>query len=107
MELKGKIKETLREHYGAFKSRLEHEYQDKVTEVLEGSNLSNKQEWVTYNQVILELKHNIKDTLRVKELQYRLTDKEDPVNACIDVIREVKMLSPELERLYHKIMNFS
>jgi len=106
MGLKVKIKKTLRESYGDFNTNLESEYQDKVTEVLiEGSRRKNN-EWATYNQVILELKHNIKDNLRVRELLYRLTDKEDPNNACIEVIREVKSHTPELERLYYKIMNF-
>lgn len=106
MRLKGKIKNALRESYGDFSTELENEYQNKVTDVLiEGSRLSKK-EWVTYNQVILELKHNIKDNLRVRELLYRLTDKEDPNNACIDVIKEVETKSPELERLYYKIVNF-
>ena len=106
MKLKGKIKKILRESYGDFNTNLESEYQNKFTEVLiEGSKI-RKNEWVTYNQVIVELKHNIKDNLRVRELLYRLTDKEDPNNACIDVIKEVKNQSPELERLYYKIINF-
>lgn len=106
MKLKGKIKKTLRESYGDFNTDLESEYQTKVMEVLiEGSRV-RKSEWATYNQVILELKHNIKDNLRVRELLYRLTDKEDPNNACISVIKEVKNQSPELERLYYKIINF-
>lgn len=106
MSLKVKIKKTLRESYGDFNTNLETEYQAKVTEVLiEGSRRRNE-EWATYNQVILELKHNIKDTLKVNELLYRLTDKEDPNHACIKVIKEVKTRTPELERLYYKIMNF-
>jgi len=107
MGLKLKIRKTLRESYGDdFHSNLESEYQNKVTEVLiEGSRL-RKSEWATYNQVIVELKHNIKDNIRVRELLYRLTDKEDPNNACIEVIKEVINQSPELERLYYKIKNF-
>ena len=106
MDLKVKIREVLRESYGDFNSNLESEYRDKITEALLQEDLENKKEWVTYNQVILELKHNIKDNLRVRELLYRLTDIEDPNNACISVIKEVKTRTPELERLYHKIMNF-
>ena len=107
MGLKLKIRKTLRESYGGdFNTELESEYQNKVTEVLiEGSRI-RKTEWATYNQVIVELKHNIKDNLRVRELLYRLTDKEDPNYACIQVIKEVTNQSPELERLYHKIKNF-
>ena len=106
MGLKGKIRKALRESYGDFNTDLEGEYRDRITEALLHENLSNKKEWVTYNQVILELKHNIKDNLLVRELLYRLTDKEDPNKACIEVIKEVKTRTPELQRLYYKIMNF-
>jgi len=107
MDLKVKIRKVLKESYGDFKSNLEGEYRDRITEALLYEGLNSKKEWVTYNQVILELKHNIKDKLLLRELLYRLTDKEDPNNACIDVIKEVKSRTPELERLYFKIMNFS
>lgn len=106
MDLKVKILKTLRESYGEFITNLESEYQDKITEALLYHDLENKKEWVTYNQVVLELKHNIKDNLKVRELLYRLTDKEDPNRACIEVINEVKSKTPELERLYNKIKNF-
>lgn len=106
MDLKVKIRKALRESYGDFVTNLEGEYQDRIIEALLNDDFKNKREWVTYNQVILELKHNIKDYLRVKELLYRLTDKEDPKKACIEVIKEVKIKTPELERLYYKIMNF-
>lgn len=106
MELKSKIRQALRESYGDFETNLESEYRDKITEALLGANDTGKQEWATYNQVILELKHNIKDNLRVRELLYRLTDKEDPSSACMEVIKEVKFKTPELDRLYNKIMNF-
>ena len=106
MGLRVKIRKVLRESYGDFNTDLEGEYRDRITEALLHEDISNKKEWVTYNQVILELKHNIKDNLLVRELLYRLTDKEDPTNACIEVIKEVKERTPELERLYYKIMNF-
>ncbi len=96
----------LRESYGDFVTNLEGEYQDKITEALLDNDFDNKMEWATYNQVVLELKHNIKDNLRLRELLYRLTDKEDPNKACIEVIKEVKIKTPELDRLYHKIVNF-
>jgi hypothetical protein len=44
--------------------------------------------------------------LKVKELQYRLTESVDPNEVCIAVIEDVKDQSPELERLYYKIRNF-
>jgi len=115
MDLRNKIKKELRESYGEFDTFLEHEYEETIIEKLYEENLqkridsdklSIKKAWVTYNQVIVEFKHNIKDMLRVKELQYRLTNKENPNNVCIEVIAEVEERSPELERLYNKIVNF-
>jgi hypothetical protein len=115
MDLRDKIKMELRESYGNFDSYLESKYEETIVEKLYEENLSKginsekksiKRAWVTYNQVIVELKHNIKDMLRVKELQYRLTNHENPNDVCIEIIREVKQRSPELERLYYKIKNF-
>jgi hypothetical protein len=39
-------------------------------------------------------------------LQYKLTDNVPPNEACIQVLSELKNLSPELYRLYNKINNF-
>jgi len=78
----------------------------KVVDSISTNNKKRVEAWLTYNQVILELKHNIKDALKVKELQYRLTDSENPNKACLDVLADIKKNSPELERLYYKIMNF-
>lgn len=106
MNIKLKIKQVLKERYGDFSSDLEICYENKLTENLVGGSIENKLAWLTYNQVILELKHSIKDMLRVKELQYKLTEKCNPNDVCIEVLNEVKNLSPELERLYYKIRNF-
>ncbi len=106
MNLKTKIKNTLTKHYGEFNTGLENEYQSKLTENLIDGDIQKKKAWLTYNQVILELKHSIKDMLKVKELQYKLTESEEPNEVCISVIEELKDRSPELERLYYKIRNF-
>lgn len=106
MNIKTKIRNVLTKHYGEFNTNLETEYQSKLTESLLIGNIEEKKAWITYNQVILELKHSIKDMLKVKELQYRLTESEDPNEVCIAVIEELKDRSPELERLYYKIKNF-
>lgn len=106
MDIKRKIREALEKEYGRFRTHLEHVYEEKVTENLAGGTTSDKKAWVTYNQVILELKHSIKDNLKVKELQYKLTENSDPNQVCIEVLSTVKHRSPELERLYHKIKNF-
>ena len=69
--------------------------------------MTDKRKWITYNQVLLELKHNIKDMLKVKELQYKLTEENtNPRISCIDVLDSLKNRSDELERLYNKIRNF-
>ena len=101
-----KIRQALREQYGEFNTHLEHIYEEKVTDNLASGNKKDKEAWSTYNQVVLELKHSIKDNLKVKELQYKLTDKFNPNEVCIEVIRDVEKPSLELERLYVKIMNF-
>jgi hypothetical protein len=106
VNLKSKIREKLREVYGPFNTYLEHEYENKLTDNLFNGDSKLKREWITYNQVILELKHNIKDGIKVKELQYKLTEDSPPNEACIEVIYDIKNLSPELYRLYNKINNF-
>ena len=107
MSLKAKIRKKLIEVYGGqFETCLEHEYISKITDNLINGDFKSKDEWLTYNQVMLELKHNLKDAIRVKELQYKLTDNDEPNKACIEVINEIKNMTPELTRLYHKINNF-
>jgi hypothetical protein len=106
MTLKAKIRKVLKEHYGEFNTDLEHEYETKLTENLIIGNVENKKAWITYNQVILELKHSLKNMLKVKELQYKLTENINPNEVCIEVIEDLKDQSPELERLYYKIRNF-
>ncbi len=107
MDLKNKIRKELIESYGqTFDSYLEIEYEKKITDKLINGDLKIKHEWITYNQVILELKHSIKDLLKVKELQYRLTDNTLPNKSCIEVLDSVKNMTPELVRLYNKIKNF-
>lgn len=106
MNLKAKIRQALREHYGEFNTVLEHQYETKLTTSLMIGDIEEKKAWITYNQVILELKNTLKDTLKVKELQYKLTEDINPNQVCIEVIENVIDRSPELERLYYKIRNF-
>lgn len=106
MDLKTKIRESLKEQYGDFNTNLEHEYETKLTEILIIGDMQKKRAWLTYNQVILELKHTLKDILKVRELQYKLTDNSDPNEVCISVIEDIKNKTEELERLYNKIVNF-
>lgn len=106
MNLKTKIRKVLNKQYGSFDTELEHQYEVKITENLIVGDINKKKAWLTYNQVILELKHSLKDMLKVKELQYKLTENADPNEVCIEVMEEVKDRSPELERLYYKIKNF-
>lgn len=106
MNIKTKIKKVLREHYGDFDTILEHQYESKLIEVLIIGDMTNKREWMTYNQVILELKNNLRDMLKVKELQYKLTENLDPNEVCIELIETLQFKTPELERLYNKIRNF-
>jgi hypothetical protein len=106
LKLKDKIRTVLREYYGGFETNLENSYEYWVTENLSNSDFKNRLKLATYNQVILELKHNIKDKLILSELQYRITEESEPKNVCIEAIKKVKYRTPELDRLYHKIKNF-
>lgn len=106
MEVKDKIRIKLREAYGGFNTYLEGAYEQYLTENIYISTIDNKKKWMTYNQVILELKHNLKDMLRVKELQYKLTESKNPNDTCIEVLSNLDKLTPELDRLYNKIKNF-
>jgi hypothetical protein len=106
MDIKTKIRSALREQYGDFDTNLEHEYETKLTENLIVGDINKKRAWLTYNQVILELKHTLKNILKVRELQYKLTDDSDPNEVCISVMEDVKNQTAELERLYNKIANF-
>ena len=106
MELKVKIRQVLNEQYGGFKSDLEHEYEIKLTENLMTKSIKKRKVWATYNQIILELKHSIKDMLKVKEIQYKLTDENSTNDSIVESVEGVKTFTPELERLYYKIKNF-
>jgi hypothetical protein len=104
--LEDRIRTVLREHYGDFTTILELEYENKlITELLEESD-NNRDKWATYNQVILEFKESMKDSVHLKELQYRLIDQEDPQSVCVEVLENLDHMTPELTRLYHKIRNF-
>lgn len=104
--MKSKIRGVLKEQYGDFNTKLEIDYETKITETLINGDINEKKAWLTYNQVLLELKNSIKDNLRVKELQYKLTDELNPNDVIIEVIEPIKTLTPELERLYYKVRNF-
>ena len=106
MDIRDNIRLKLREAYGDVETYLEGTYEQYLTENIYISTIDNKKKWVTYNQVILELKHNLKDMLRVKELQYKLTESTNPNNTCIEVLSGLDKLTPELDRLYNKIRNF-
>ena len=106
MDLKDKIRSELKKQYGEFETILEHQYEDKLTQNLIEGSIKRKKAWMTYNQVVLELKHSLKDMLRVKELQYKLTENTNPNEVIIEVIEGIKTTTPELERLYYKIKNF-
>lgn len=104
--MKAKIRNMLREQYGEFDTYLELVYEKQLLENVSTKHRNKVRAWLTYNQVILELKHNLKDTLKLRELQYRLTDDENPNQVCLEVLEELKEANPEIERLYYKIMNF-
>jgi hypothetical protein len=106
VDIKQKIRDKLRERYGEFETYLEHEYEKYITDNIYYAANEDREEWATYNQVILELKHTLKDMLKVKELQYKLTETLKPNIVCIELLSAIKNRSPELDRLYNKINSF-
>jgi hypothetical protein len=106
MDLNSRIRSTLKENYGDFVSDLEIEYENKVTEKLLNGDLKDREIWLTYNQVVLELKHNLRDTISTKELLYKLTDDDvEYSEVCVEKISSLIVKSEELERLYYKLKN--
>ena len=78
----------------------------KVFEIIFDGNLISGEDLLKY----FKLKYNhgsefIKQ-LRVKELQYKLTETTNPNETCIEVLSSLSNLTPELDRLYNKIRNF-
>jgi len=106
MDNKVKIRILINELYGQFNTKLEHEYETKLIDNLTDGNIDNIRAWLTYNQVILELKNTLKNSLKVSELQYKLTENTDPNNICIELIDGLHETNLELKRLSDKIRNF-
>lgn len=104
--LEDRVRRLLTDVYGDFTTDLEHEYEDKIVTLLMTEEYSKKEQWVTYNQLMLELKHSLNNNLGVVELQYRLTDNENPKNVCISIIDNLEVKTPEMLRLYEKIKKF-
>jgi hypothetical protein len=103
--MKAQIKKILDEAYGKFETELELEYASLLEKGISSEDWRVREEWATYNQIILELKHNMNDMISVKELQYKLTDNEQPEIACKSILENIKRNS-ELDRLYNKIINY-
>ena len=100
------ILEVLRSSYGNFDTRLECQYSETIIGEISKNKVSTVREWLTYHQVIIELKKT-SDTLKEsKELQYRISDGEHPKTVCLHVLSSLKSTNAELVRLYEKIQNF-
>ena len=104
--MEGKIRQILREYYGEFETTLETAYVDTITKNLLENDYQHRMAWATYNQVILELKLNPKNKGKLNELQYKLSDNEDPNDVCIQILEDLNYTNEELDRLYIKILNF-
>lgn len=106
MDIKNKIRLMLREAYGVISTNLEIEYENRLINNLAEGSVRDKNQWITYNQIVLEVKHNLKNMLIVRRLQYELTDEKNPNEVCINVLESVDLKSKELVRLYDKVRNF-
>lgn len=106
MTLEDKIKLNLEEVYGSYEDGLEAVYENKIIYEILTNTYDKKLEWATYNQVIIELKRNSDLQIYLKELLYRITDDEDPIDACVSVLTKTYSMNSELSRLYDKIKKF-
>jgi|APGre2960657404_1045060.scaffolds.fasta_scaffold418911_1 hypothetical protein len=97
---------VLRSTYGDFNTQLEHQYSDRIIAEISENKVNSVRQWLTYHQVILELKSNLDTLNKSKELQYRISDGENPKSACMKIISEINDCNSELKRLYEKINNF-
>jgi len=106
MDLVEKIEKELQAKYGEFNTNLEIEYKRKLTDNLINGNTKDKLFWVTYNQVVIELKKTFSDSNKLREMLYMLTEPEINQESCLGVIESLINESKELSRLYDKIKNF-
>lgn len=107
MQLKSRIEKELRSIYGSeFESYLEMRYKEIILKHLMSGDIELQAQWLTYNQVLVEIKNVIKDELRTKELLYMLTDDGLPNVSCVKIIDKMETINDELVRLRNKIINF-
>lgn len=100
------ILRVLRSSYGDFNTTLDNQYSNTIVNEISDNKTNVIREWLTYHQVILELKKTDTTVAKAKEIQYRITDGEHPKNVCLDVIKELTDSNSELKRLFTKINNF-
>lgn len=101
-----KIREILKKVYGEFNSYLEKKYEEKLVDILVNGTAYDKYKWITYNQILIELRLTKKDENITNELLYKLTEDGDPTNSCITFLDGLGKRNKELDRLYDKLINF-
>lgn len=101
-----KIKEILRKVYGEFNSYLEKKYEEKLVDILVNGTAYDKYKWITYNQILIELRLTKKDENITNELLYKLTEDGDSTKACVAFLDRLDKKNKELDRLYNKLINF-
>lgn len=101
-----KIKEILKKVYGEFNSYLEKKYEEKIIDILVNGTAYDKYKWITYNQILIELRNSKNTKDRIDELLYKLTETNDPKNATISFLDTIDNKNNELTRLYDKLINF-
>jgi hypothetical protein len=106
INIRENIRFKLNEIYGGFETKLESDYGEFIVDKISVKDSNEKRMWLTYNQLILEIKYGLKNMLLVKELQYKLTDNLNPNDTCLKIIEKINNKTPEIDRLYYKILNF-
>ena len=101
-----KIKSLLSKVYGEFNSYLEKKYEEKLLDILINGSAYDKYKWITYNQILVELRNIKKDKNITNNLLYILTDDGDPTKSCLNFLNDINEKNKELERLEDKLRNF-
>jgi hypothetical protein len=104
MDLTKKIQKELESKYGEFETTLESQYKDKFIDNLINGKGKDRLFWTTYHQVILELRNNLCNDLKLKELMYYLTEGDDVM--CLKILESIDVKNKEIDRLYLKIKEF-
>jgi len=85
-------------------TNLQKQFSKIIVDKLNSDDEIEAYKWATYQAIIIELKE-IGEHKLIEEIEYRITDKENPINVFMDIIGRVEP-TPELYRLKNVLKDF-